>query len=59
MVSQYIEKNKQCLAETQKLFPQARQVSKDKVSLVIVKDQEKNTMNIVVATEDNAYEMKI
>ena len=42
-----------------KLFPKVRDISDKKVSLIIVKDHVKNTLNLAVATYDRVLEMRL
>jgi FtsZ-binding cell division protein ZapB len=59
LITQYAQKKKQLFEEGQKLFSEVRKLSQNKVSLVTVKDAERNTLNIAVTEENKVTEMKI
>ena len=45
--------------ESQKLYPEVRKISQENVSLLSIRDHERNTLNIAVADKDKVLEVKI
>ena len=57
LIAQYTEKRKQSFIKGQKLFREVKKNSQDKVSLIIARDHEKNTLNIEY--QDKVSKVKI
>lgn len=58
LISQYVQKKKQYVEENHKLLIEARKVSREKVSLIIVKDPKKSTLNFDMVDDNKVLEIK-
>ena len=59
LLEQYSQKRFQALEENQRLLIEVRNISSDKISLLIVKDPTRNVLNFALTEEKKVTEVKI